>query len=232
MSGPVGEQPARFAAGSSDPPPGSEHTEHHLWYYNTRVWMTTTWMGVNCRKWVGDMWNYQEILFALKPSLVIEFGTAHGGSALFFANVARQTGQPFKVLSVDVSHDILDPAARRDSDILFVKSSSTAPSIAEDIQRLKNQFPGKTFVILDSDHSMSHVLAEMKLLRPLLSAGDYLIVEDSDINGHPVLPGWGAGPYEAIEAYENEFPNDYTHDRARENRFGWTSAPNGFLIRS
>jgi cephalosporin hydroxylase len=189
-------------------------------------------MGVNCRKWVGDMWNYQEILFELKPSLVIEFGTAHGGSALFFASVMRQTGQPFKVLSVDISHDILDPAARRDSDILFVKSSSTVPTIAEHIQRLKTQFRDKIFAILDSDHSMSHVLAEMKLLRPLLSAGDYLIVEDSNINGHPVLPGWGAGPYEAIAAYEHEFPNDYTHDRARENRFGWTFAPNGFLIRS
>jgi cephalosporin hydroxylase len=79
---------------------------------------------------------------------------------------------------------------------------------------------------------MSHVLAEMKLLRPLLSAGNYLIVEDSNINGHPVLPRWGGGPYEAIEAYEHRFPNDYAHDRARENKFGCTFAPNGFLIRS
>jgi hypothetical protein len=79
---------------------------------------------------------------------------------------------------------------------------------------------------------MNHVLDEMKLLRPLLSAGDYLIVEDSTLNGHPVLPGWGPGPYEAIEAYEHEFPNDYTHDVARENKFGWTFAPNGFLIRT
>ncbi|WP_285161990.1 CmcI family methyltransferase, partial [Mycobacterium tuberculosis] len=51
-------------------------------------------------------------------------------------------------------------------------------------------------------------------------------------NGHPVLPGFGPGPYEAIEAYEDEFPNDYKHDAERENKFGWTSAPNGFLIRN
>ena len=76
------------------------------------------------------------------------------------------------------------------------------------------------------------MLAEMKLLRPLLSAGDYLLVEDSTVNGHPVLPGWGPGPYEAIEAYEREFPNDYTHDVDRENKFGFTFAPNGFLIRN
>jgi cephalosporin hydroxylase len=52
------------------------------------------------------------------------------------------------------------------------------------------------------------------------------------LNGHPVLPAFGPGPYEAIEAYEQEFPNDYTHDLARENKFGWTFAPNGFLIRN
>jgi cephalosporin hydroxylase len=114
-------------------------------------------------------------LFELKPSLVTEFGTGHGGSALFFASVMRQIGEPFKVLSVDLYHGRLDPAAQCDPDILFVESRSTVPAIAEHIQRLKSGFPGKIFAILDSDHSMNHVLAETKLLRPLLSAGDYLI---------------------------------------------------------
>jgi cephalosporin hydroxylase len=213
-------------------PTGSESEEYHKWYFNTTVWNKTKWMGVDCWKWVGDMWNYQEILFELKPSLVIEFGTWHGGSALFFASVMRQIAEPFKVLSVDIDHGTLDPAVRCDSDILFVESRSTVPAIAEHIQRLKSEFPGRIFAILDSDHSMNHVLAEMKLLRPLLSAGDYLIVEDSNVNGHPILPGWGPGPYEAIEAYEHEFPNDYKHDVARESKFGWTFAPNGFLIRN
>jgi cephalosporin hydroxylase len=213
-------------------PTGSECEEYHKWYFNSFVWKKTTWLGVDCFKSVADMWNYQEILFELKPSLVIEFGSARGGSALFFANIMRQIGEPFKVLSVDVHHGPLDPAARRDSDILFVESRSTIPAIAEHIQRLKSEFPGKIFAILDSAHSMDHVLAELKLLRPLLSAGDYLIVEDSTLNGHPVLPGWGPGPYEAIEAYEHEFPDDYTHDVARENKFGWTFAPYGYLIRN
>lgn len=213
-------------------PTGSESEEYHKWYYNTGVFNKTTWMGVKCQKSASDMWNYQEILFDLKPSLVIEFGTNYGGSALFFANVMRQIGEPFKVLSVDVFHGPLEPRARRDSDVLFVESRSTVPAVAEHIQRLRGEFPGKVFAILDSDHSKDHVLAEMKFLRPLLSAGDYLLVEDSNMNGHPVLPGWGPGPYEAIEAYEKEFPNDYTHDVERENKFGWTQAPNGFLIRN
>jgi cephalosporin hydroxylase len=213
-------------------PTGSEPEEYHKWYYNTFVWRKTSWMGVTTWKSVSDMWNYQEILCELKPSLVIEFGTNQGGSALFFANTMRQIGQPFKVLSVDITHKPLDPVARRDPDVLFVESSSAAPAVAEQIRRLKSEFPGKIFAILDSDHSKEHVLAEMKLLRPLLSAGDYLLVEDSTVNGHPVLPGWGPGPYEAIEAYEEEFPNDYTHDVEREDKFGFTFAPNGFLIRN
>ena len=99
-------------------PTGSESEEYHKWYYNTGVWKKTTWMGATCWKWIGDMWNYQEILFDLKPSLVIEFGTAYGGSTLFFASVMRQIGEPFKVLSVDIYHGALDPAARCDSEQL------------------------------------------------------------------------------------------------------------------
>jgi cephalosporin hydroxylase len=226
----------RIASGVLAPllyePSGSESEEYNKWYYNTNVWKTTTWMGIDCWKSVSDLWNYQEILFDLKPSLVIEFGTNQGGSALFFASIMRQIGEPFRVLSVDINHKPLDPAARRDPDILFVESRSTVPAIAEQIRRLRSEFPGRVFAILDSDHSRDHVLAEMKLLRPLLSAGDYLLVEDSMLNGHPNLPGWGPGPYEAIEAYEQEFPNDYTHDVAREKKFGWTFAPNGYLIRN
>ncbi|MDA4110872.1 rhamnosyl O-methyltransferase [Mycolicibacterium holsaticum] len=211
---------------------GAEPEEYCEWYFNNLVWQDTTWMGIETYKSPCDMWNYQEILVQLKPSLIIEFGTAFGGSAVYWASVMRQTGEPFKVLSVDISHDLLRAQARRDPDVEFLESSSASPKVAERIRELRNEYPGKVWAILDSDHSMDHVLAEMKLLRPLLSADDYLVVEDSLLNGHPVAPEWGPGPYEAIEAYENEFPDDYTHDTARENKFGWSFAPYGFLIRN
>jgi cephalosporin hydroxylase len=76
------------------------------------------------------------------------------------------------------------------------------------------------------------VLAELKLVRPLPGAGDYVAVEDSSVNGHPVLTGWGPGPYEAIEEYVAAIPGDYTHDSHREGKFGWSFATNGFLIRN
>jgi cephalosporin hydroxylase len=189
-------------------------------------------MGVTTYKSPADMWNYQEILSSLKPSVLIEFGTAFGGSALFFASVMRQIGNRFRLLSVDINIERVSEFAKADPDIELLTMSSTAESVAERICSLRQQFPGQAFAILDSNHNKPHVLAEMKLLRPLLRSGDYLVVEDSNINGHPVNPGWGPGPYEAIEEYEQLFPGDYSHDRQRESKFGFTFAPNGFLIRN
>jgi cephalosporin hydroxylase len=206
--------------------------EYHKWYYGSLTWMETSWMGVKCQKSPADMWNYQEILSELQPSLIVEFGSFCGGSALFFAGVLRQLGGRARVLSVDITHRWLDARARRDPDVTFLQSSSTDPAVAERIRALRADVSGPVFAILDSDHSRDHVLAEMTLLRPLLKTGDYLVVEDSNVNGHPVLPGFGPGPFEAIEAYEAEFPDDYIHDKHREAKFGWTFATNGFLIRT
>ncbi|OBB17919.1 rhamnosyl O-methyltransferase [Mycobacteriaceae bacterium 1482268.1] len=206
--------------------------EYHKWYYGTMRQNQMTWMGIPCWKSTSDMWNYQEILWDLGPGLVVEFGTNAGGSAVFFAHLMRQTGRPFHVLSVDISHRALTDAARLDPDVTFVESSSTDPEIGKRIGQLKEAYPGPVFAILDSDHTCDHVLAEMKLLRPLLTTGDYLVVEDSNINGHPVMPGWGPGPFEAIEAYEAQYPADYSHDVKREAKFGWTFATNGYLIRN
>jgi cephalosporin hydroxylase len=205
--------------------------KYHCWCYNTKVWQRTTWMGVTTYKSPADMWNYQEILFALKPALVIEFGTAFGGSALFFASVMRQIGNRFRVLSVDIEDKRIDVKAKRDPDIQLLTMSSTDERVSFLIQELRHIFPGPIFAILDSDHRKPHVLRELKLLRPLLVSGDYLIIEDSNINGHPVNPGWGPGPFEAIDEYLRMFPDDYQHDIEREAKFGFTFAPNGFLIR-
>lgn len=68
-------------------------------------------------------------------------------------------------------------------------------------------------------------------LRPVLVSGDYLVVEDSNVNGHPVLRSFGPGPYEAVREYFRRFPGDYEHDTEREAKFGFTFATNGFLRR-
>lgn len=204
---------------------------YHLWYYNNLVWQTIRWGGVHTFKSPCDMWNYQEIIFDLKPSLVIEFGTYYGGATLFFAQMLRSLGQKSKVFSVDVRHEIVDEVVKQDPAIELMLSSSAAPAVAERIIELRAEYPGPVFVILDSDHTKQHVLNEMLLLRPLLQPGDYLVVEDSNINGHPVLPGWGEGPYEALTEYLTQYPDDYDRDQGRADKFGFTFAPNGFLVR-
>lgn len=204
---------------------------YHRWYYDTEVWQGVQFMGVPCYKSVSDMWNYQEILAELKPVLIVEFGTRFGGSALYFSVIGRAINPALRVLSVDISHEDVHPQAFADSAIHLMTASSTDPSVATNIRHLRQVYPGKIFFILDSDHRKDHVLGEMELLRPLMQPGDYLVVEDGNINGNPVLPGWGEGPFEAIQEYISRYPDDYRHDSEREAKFGFTFAPGGFLIK-
>jgi len=204
---------------------------YHLWYYNTDVWQQTTWMGVQTYKSPMDMWNYQEILFSLKPSVVIEFGTWHGGSALFFSSIMQQIGRSYIVVSVDIEASRISEKAKSDPGVRLLTMSSAAPELKETLKDIREKNPGSAFAILDSDHSKQHVLAEMTNLRGILVAGDYLVVEDSNINGHPVAKSFGPGPYEAIQEYFRMFPHDYEHDFDRERKFGFSFAPNGFLRR-
>jgi cephalosporin hydroxylase len=204
---------------------------YHLWYYNSLVWQQTTWMGVVTHKFPTDMWNYQEILVSLQPALLIEFGTCHGGSALFFSSVMQQIGRPYVVVSVDITASRISEKTKADPNIRLLTMSSASPEARESIKILRQNYPGPAFAILDSDHSKQHVLAEMVNLRDILVAGDYVVVEDSNVNGHPVLRSFGPGPYEAIQEYFRMFPHDYEHDFAREQKFGVSAAPNGFLRR-
>ena len=205
--------------------------KYHLWYYNTEVWDKTTFLGIPCLKSVSDMWNYQEIIFELKPSLIIEFGAYKGGATLYFSEILKMIGTNSKVLTVELKPYRIDERVRSNPHIEVLECSTLEPLVAKRIKDLREEFPGAAFTILDSKHHKEHVLGEMKNLRNVLRRGDYLIVEDSNINGHPVSPGWGEGPMEAILAYEREFPSDYIHDTGRECKFGFTFAPKGFLIR-
>lgn len=204
----------------------------HHWYYDTGVWETVRFLGVPCLKSVMDLWNYQEIIQELKPGLIVEFGTRHGGSALYFALIGQQVNPCSRVLTVDIEDHLLDPRVRSTPGIEFMKTSSIDPAVVRRIGELRKAFPGPVFAILDSDHRKDHVLQEMLSLRDVLCAGDYLVVEDSNINGHPVLPDWGPGPFEAIAEYTARYPDDYVRDRSRENKFGFTFAPAGFLRRT
>jgi cephalosporin hydroxylase len=206
--------------------------EYHKWYYDNEVWEDVRFLGVVTNKSVSDMWNYQEILTELQPGLIVEFGTRFGGSALFFSVIGRAINPDIKILSVDVSHAEVDPSVHNERSIRLETLSSADARVADIIRDMRMASPGKVFFILDSDHTSKHVLAELDLLRSVVQAGDYVVVEDGNINGNPVLPGWGEGPLEALQEYFSMYPDDYTVDSEREAKFGFTFAPAGFLLKN
>jgi cephalosporin hydroxylase len=167
----------------------------------------------------------------LKPSLILELGTFHGGSTLYFAEIGKLVSPNLRILSVDNQHHRVHPRVRTHERIELLESDSTHPRVAARFLELRNAWPGKAFCIVDSNHTRDHVLAELMLLRDLTQPADYVVVEDGNINGHPVLPDWGPGPYEALQEYVGRYPDDYIPDTAREEKFGFTFAPSGFLIR-
>lgn len=205
--------------------------QYHLWYYNSEVWKETHFLGVPIQKSILDLWLYQEVIWRLNACLVVEFGTMHGGSALFFSRILQAMGRRYRVLTVDVDHSNAREPTRSDPNIEMMTLSSADPAVAERIRALREDYEGPVFFILDSDHSMRHVLAELENIRGVTRPGDYVIVEDSNLNGHPVWPGYGPGPLEAIREYVGRYPDDYERDLATERKFLYTWAPEGFLIR-
>lgn len=200
-------------------------------YFESNVWYETTFLGVRCLKSVADLWNYQEIIFELKPSLIIEFGTYYGGSTLFFASLLDLVNHESKIISVDLDHSNTDPKVKNHPKIELLTSSSVDSSLVDYFTELRKKNTGKAFVIIDSDHHKEHVLAEMNLLRNVLIKGDYLVVEDGIVNGNPIMPEFGEGPLEAINEYILKYPEDFVIDYEREKKFGFTFAPSGYLIK-
>lgn len=198
----------------------------HRLYYDREdtTWQQTYWLGVRVLKLPLDLWTYQEIVYEVRPDLIIETGTAHGGSALFLASVCDLIDHG-KVVSIDI---VDRPGLPQHPRIHYLVGSSTDTGIVRTVADLLGN--GRGLVILDSDHARDHVLRELELYSGFVAPGSYLIVEDTDVNGHPVHPTHGPGPTEALEIF---LPKDHRFevDRGREQKFLLTFHPGGYLRR-
>ena len=198
---------------------------HRIYYENlNRTWEDTRWLGVRVRKCPLDLWVYQELLERFRPELVIETGTFAGGSALFLASCMELLGAG-RVITIDLEDSAGKPEHPR---ISYVIGSSTDDAVLETV-RGEAERVSSVMVILDSDHSCDHVLAELRAYSPFVTPGSYLIVEDTNLNGHPVLPDFGPGPFEAVEAFLTDRP-PFVRDSACEKYF-MTFNPRGYLRR-
>jgi cephalosporin hydroxylase len=182
----------------------------------------TYWMGFPIVKCPLDMWIYQEILFETRPDFIIEAGTYNGGSAYYLAHLCDILGRG-EVVTIDIRVPGPMPKHPR---ITYLSGSSTAPEIVQQVHALAR---GKSsvMVILDSDHAQTHVYNEMRAYHSLVSPGNYMIVEDTNVNGHPVRLNHGPGPMEAIEQFMRE-NQDFAVDHTRE-KFLLTMNPSGYL---
>jgi cephalosporin hydroxylase len=177
----------------------------HYYYYRDSLttWGNTAWMGVPLLKLPMDLWTYQEIIHDTKPDLIVETGTNRGGSALYFANLCDIAGRG-RIITVDISAPPVE--APQHPRIEYIIGSSTSPEVLERIR------------------------SNIHLYSPLVTPGCYLVVEDTNVNGHPVFRSHGPGPMEAL----NDFlatNKEFSIDLSRE-KFRITFSPRGWLKRN
>jgi cephalosporin hydroxylase len=199
---------------------------HRLYYYSPeRTFRETYWFGHSVKKCPFDLWVYQEMLHELRPDFIVETGTRFGGSARFFASICDLLDQG-RIVSVDI-----DPAAVRPEHprITYLEGSSTAPEIVAQVRETVGAAQS-VLVVLDSDHSCAHVLEELRAYAGLVTPGSYVVVEDTNVNGHPVRPDFGPGPMEAVDLFLRERA-DFSIDGARE-KFFLSFNPRGYLRRA
>jgi cephalosporin hydroxylase len=199
----------------------------HVVYYSAGwrggTWTSTRWLGVPVQKCPLDLWIYQEILFETRPDLIVEAGTAFGGSALFFASMCDLLAHG-EVVTIDVMDVPGRPVHPR---IRYLRGSSIAPEIVAHVASLASA--RRVLAVLDSDHHREHVLAELRAYAPLVCPGSYLIVEDTNLNGNPVLPGCEPGPREAVIEFLAQDAR-FEPDASREKLY-LTFNPGGYLRR-
>ena len=201
----------------------------HKLYFDARAfnmtWRNTYWMGQPILKCPLDLWLYQELIHRLRPDVVVETGTAFGASAHFLACMMDLVGTG-KVVTIDIEERGVRPVHPR---ITYLTGSSVAPEMVARVRELVGD--AKTVVVLlDSDHTRDHVRAELEAYGDLVTRGSYLVVEDTNLNGHPVDPDYGPGPMEALQDYVRTHPQ-FTHDTSMD-KFFLTFNPGGYLLRS
>ena len=200
-----------------------------------------TWLGRPIIQYPEDVMALQEIIWRIRPKLIIETGVAHGGSVILSASILEMLGGNGRVLGLDIdirahNRPLIEnhPLARR---LTLLESDSLAEEAAAKAAAMAAETNGApVMVILDSMHTHQHVLGEMRLYGPLVTPGSYMVVFDGVIENHPEANApdrpWGPGdsPLSAIREFLAE--NDsFAVDEEIEKKLLITAAPSGYLRR-
>lgn len=201
------------------------------------------WLGRPIIQYPQDMVAMQEIIWEVKPDLIIETGIAHGGSLIFSAGmlelIAVCNGKEGEVLGIDIeirphNRKAIEehPLFRR---ISMIEGSSIAPEVIAQVRK-KARGKERILVCLDSNHAHDHVLAELNAYAPLTSVGSYCVVFDTVVEDMPenLFPDrpWSKGnnPKTAVWEYLKNH-SEFEIDKSIENKLLITVAPDGYLKR-
>ena len=198
-----------------------------------------SWMGRPIIQYPQDMIAMQEIIWEVKPDLIIETGIAHGGSLIYYASLLELIGKG-EVLGIDIdirAHNKAEiekhPMYKR---IKMLEGSSISESIVEQV---KTAALGKEkiLVCLDSNHTYEHVLSELRLYTPFVSVGSYIVVFDTIVEDLPdnyfkEERPWGIGNNPKTAVWEFLKDNDnFIVDKFIDNKLLISVAPDGYLKR-
>lgn len=198
-----------------------------------------SWLGRPLIQLPMDAMAVQEILWAVKPDLVIETGVAHGGSLMLSASILQMIGHG-EVLGVDIEVRPHNRRALEDHPLAhrvsLIEGSSIDPAIVAQV-RARAAGKAKVLICLDSNHTHEHVLAELNAYADLVSIGSYCIVFDTFVEDMPddyvwTDRPWGKGnnPKTAVREWLKSHP-EFEIDHSMDDKLLITSAPDGFLHR-
>lgn len=176
--------------------------------WDTKYVYGFTWMGRPIIQLPEDIVRIQETVYAVKPDVIVETGIAHGGSLILYASLCKAMGRG-RVIGVDIEIRPHNRAAVEAHElfplITLIEGSSLAHEIVTQVKGMLA--PGeRCLVVLDSNHSKDHVLAELEAYAPMVSVGSYVIVCDgimAEVAGGPrTKPDWTwNNPTEAVKAF-------------------------------
>jgi hypothetical protein len=197
-----------------------------------------TWLGRPVIQFPQDMMAIQELIWSIKPDVVIETGVAHGGSILFSASMLELVGGEGYVIGIDIDirkHNRTEieahPLSRR---VRLIEGSSVDDAVVSQVREIVGEGK-KVLVILDSNHTHEHVLRELELFSPFVGEGSYLVVYDTLIEDMPLdLVGdrpWGPGNNPKTAVWEFlETNKRFKIDKDLEAKLSITVAPDGYLV--
>lgn len=212
-----------------------EAAERHRYTY------TWEWLGVPVIRLPDDVVVLQELVWSYRPQRIVETGIARGGSMLLDASLMRLCGEPPAVLGVDIAIFPHTESALRDhpeaSGIELFEGDSTSASAQ---RRARSFISGaeRVILLLDSNHTHEHVLAELHALTPMLPVGSYVMVADTLIEelpaGHYGDRPWDRGnsPATAVRQFLDEGPCGFHLDMTWSRRALVTEFRDGILRRT